>query len=102
MASRLLYVGLFVTLLILVGARPKPEIVDFVDPTYGSIVRQIVKADGQEHNMYVHRSPFNVDNSYLLGIRAALDHTDWRVALYTGAGVFQRNLFSVDAGWNWG
>jgi len=51
--------------------------------------------------MYVHRSPFNVDNSYLLGIRAALDHTDWRVALYTGAGVFQRNLFSVDAGWNW-
>jgi len=101
MASRLLYVGLFVALLVLVGGRPKPEVVDFADPTYGSIVRQLVKTDGQEHNMYVHRSPFNADNSYLLGIRAAPNGAQWKLVLYDGLGYFQRELFAVDDGWNW-
>ncbi len=92
---------------IIAAARLAPSVFDqtivrdFVDPTYGGVVRQLDKADGQEHNIYSTRNVFNADDSYMVGIRADVNHKHWQLVLYDGDGVFIKNLFSVDEGWNW-
>jgi hypothetical protein len=70
-------------------------VVDAADPVYGSRVRQLVKDDGHEHNLYYDRNPWNADNSYMLGVRSDLDQRNWRVVLYDGDGCYLKDLFPI-------
>jgi hypothetical protein len=72
-----------------------PGTLDYPDATYGARVRQIYKPDGHEHNLYHYRTPWNANNTYMVGITEDLDHTDWRVVLSDGNGCFIKELFPV-------
>ncbi|MDP3000436.1 MAG: hypothetical protein Q8N47_23330 [Bryobacterales bacterium] len=69
---------------------------DSADPTYGGRVRQLVKPDGHEHNLYYDRNVWNADNSYMLGVYSDLDQRNWRVVLYNGDGCYIKDLFSIE------
>src|ERR1700758_1767162 len=71
-----------------------PTIQDYVDPTYGSKIRQLRKDDGHEHNFYYYRNPWNSDGSSMLGIQSDLQQKNWHVVLYDGDGNFLKDLFS--------
>jgi hypothetical protein len=77
-----------------------PAIVDFVDATYGSKVRQLRKDDGHEHNFYYVRDPWNADGTCMLGVQSDLEQKNWHVVLYDGDGQFQKDLFSI-AQYDW-
>jgi hypothetical protein len=70
--------------------------VDYADPAYGGRVRQLLKADGHEHNLYYDRNPWNADASRMLGVQSNLEQKNWRVVLYDGDGCFIRELFGID------
>jgi hypothetical protein len=72
-----------------------PNTTDYTDPTYGQKIRQLWKSDGQEHNLYYHRNPWNANNTYMVGIESDLDGQNWWVALYDGAGCFLQELFPI-------
>jgi hypothetical protein len=72
-----------------------PGTLDYTDSTYGGMVRQIYKPDGHEHNLYHFRDPWNATNTYMVGIREDIDHSDWRVVLFDGNGCFIKELFFV-------
>jgi hypothetical protein len=69
--------------------------VDSVDPDYGAQIRQLVKPDGHEHNLYYDRDPWNADQSYMVGIWSDLQQQNWNVVLYDGNGCFLRSLFPI-------
>lgn len=69
------------------------QIVDSVDGTYGSKIRELRKDAGHEHNFYYYRDPWNADGSRMLGIQSDLEQKNWRVCLYDGDGVFLKELF---------
>jgi hypothetical protein len=75
-------------------------IIDYIDPTYGGKVRELLKSDGDEHNIYYHRNPFNADHSYMIGIQSDLSGNNWEVVLYDGDGVLIKTLFSI-AQYDW-
>ncbi len=77
-----------------------PNAHDFIDPTYGGAVRQRVNPTGVQHNIYYWRSPFNADNTYMVGIQSDLDQTNWRVVLYDGNGCFLKELYTL-AEYDW-
>ncbi|MBM4082106.1 MAG: hypothetical protein FJ278_20540, partial [Planctomycetes bacterium] len=91
-------------LLLAQEARPGAEgapaggtsLVDYVDPTYGGKIRQLLKPDGHEHNLYYYRDPWNADGSFMVAVQSDLQQKNWRVALYDGEGRFIRELFSID------
>ena len=70
--------------------------VDYVNPTYGSKIRQLSRPNGHEHNMYYHRNPWNANGSYVIGIQSDLQQKNWRVVLQDGDGCFMKELFTVD------
>jgi len=76
------------------------KIVDYVDPTYGSKIRQLQKDDGHEHNFYYYREPWNADGSYLLGVQSDLQQKNWHVVLHDGDGRFIKDLFTI-AQYDW-
>ena len=80
-----------------ISARPQTcsNAVDFVDPDYGGRIRQLVKPDGHEHNLYYDRDPWNADQSYMLGIQSDLQQKNWNVILYDGDGCFLGSLFPI-------
>lgn len=89
---RLLWFALSAVFLVEVASA---EIVDFIDPTYGTKIRQLRKDDGHEHNFYYYRDPWNADGSRMLGIQSNLEQKDWRVCLYDGDGVFLKELLPI-------
>ena len=80
-----------------IGARPQTckNAVDSADPDHGTQIRQLIKADGHEHNLYYDRDPWNADQSYMLGIWSDLQQKNWSVVLYDGNGCFLRPLFPI-------
>jgi hypothetical protein len=76
------------------------SIIEFVDPTYGSPLRQIFNSAGDEHNIYHYRSVFNADDSRLLAIQTPTGTSDYLVSLYDGEGKFIRRLFT-QAEYDW-
>ncbi len=68
---------------------------DYVDPTYRSPIRQLLKPDGHDHNIYYHRNPWNADNTYMVGIQSDLNQANWRVVLYDGNGCYIKDLFTL-------
>lgn len=79
------------------GTSPSAEsTVDYLDPDYGSKIRQLKNDDGHEHNLYYHRNPWNADNSRMVGVQSDLQQRNWRVVLYDGDGDFIKTLFSID------
>jgi hypothetical protein len=76
------------------GAEP-PRMIDFIDPTYGSSIRQIYNPAGDEHDLYHYRSVFNADNSRMLGIQTPKGSSDYIVTLYDGDGQFLKTLFTA-------
>lgn len=72
------------------------QVVELTDPAYGSVLRQLRKDDGHEHNLYYYREPWNADGSRLLAIQSDLNQQNWRVCLYDGDGVFLKQLYSLD------
>jgi hypothetical protein len=77
-----------------------PEIVDFLDATYGTKVRQLRKDDGHEHNFYYVRDPWNADGRFMLGVQSDLQQKNWHVVLYDGDGRFLKDLFAI-AQYDW-
>jgi hypothetical protein len=75
---------------------PQPKIVDYTDPMYGGKVRQLLKPDGHEHNLYYCRNPWNADSRYLLVVYSDMEQKNWRVALHEGDGRFLKELFTID------
>ncbi|MEK6646185.1 MAG: hypothetical protein AABY84_05900 [Candidatus Firestonebacteria bacterium] len=73
-----------------------PDIVDYIDKTYGAGIRQINNPNGHEHNIYYHRNPWNADNTYLIGIKSDINQKNWKVVLYNGKGCFIKELFSIE------
>jgi len=71
------------------------RMIDFLDPTYGGRIRQIYNPNGDEHNLYHYRTPFNADNSLLLGIETPHGSEEYQVTLYDGDGRFVKKLFTV-------
>lgn len=69
--------------------------VDGVDPDYGGRVRQLVKPDGHEHNLYYDRNPWNADSTRMLGVQSDIDQRNWRVVLYDADGCFIKDLFAI-------
>jgi len=69
--------------------------VDYIDPRYGGRIRQLLKPDGHEHNIYYHRNPFNADGSAMIGVQSDLDQANWRIVLYDGDGCFLRDLYPL-------
>jgi hypothetical protein len=84
-------------LLLLCAAGPVhgDGVVDYTNPTYGGTIRQLLKSDGDEHNIYYHRNPFNADVSLMIGIQTDLSEQNWQVVLYDGNGIFIKTLFSI-------
>jgi len=73
-----------------------PDALDYRDETYGASIRQLVRREGHEHNLYYTRDPWNADGSLMVGIRSDLMQRNWKVALFDGDGCFQKELFSID------
>lgn len=76
-------------------AAPGESLADSVDAAYGSKIRQIKYAGGQEHNFYYYRNPWNADGSRMLTIQSDLDGRNWRVILRDGDGRFEKQLFTT-------
>jgi hypothetical protein len=73
-----------------------PNVVDYVDPTYGAPVRALLSPTENIHNLYYLRNPWNADQTRLLSIRSDLQQRNWRVALYDGNGCYLKDLYPVD------
>ncbi|MBI3952142.1 MAG: hypothetical protein HY314_16970 [Acidobacteria bacterium] len=73
-----------------------PNAVDYIDPTYGSRIRQLEKPDGHEHNLYHYRDPWNANNTYMVGVQSDRQQQNWRVVLYDGDGCFIKQLWTLD------
>lgn len=70
-------------------------VVDYIDPRYDGHIRQLLKGNGHEHNIYYHRNPWNADSSLMIGVQSDLQQQNWRVALYDGDGCFVKELFGI-------
>jgi len=80
--------------------KPCQNVVDIVDPTYRGKIRQMVKPDGHEHNLYYYRNPWNADSTRMVGVHSDLESKNWRVVLYSGDGCFIKDLFPTSQfGW---
>lgn len=75
---------------------PCESAVDSVDAAYGAAVRQLAVPGGHGHNLYYDRDPWNAGSTRMVGIRTDADQRNWRVALYTGDGCYERDLFPID------
>jgi hypothetical protein len=47
--------------------------VDSLDENYGAPVRQLLRPEGREHNLYYSRDPWNADGSLMVGIHSDLE-----------------------------
>jgi hypothetical protein len=70
------------------------EIFEFSDPRYGSRIRQLVNAAGDEHTLYHYRSVFNANNTRFVGIEKTPPAHDYQVTLYDGDGRYLTRLFT--------
>ena len=70
--------------------------VDSLDENYGAPVRQLLRPEGHEHNLYYSRDPWNADGSLMVGIHSDLEQRNWKVVLLDGDGCFLKELFPVD------
>ncbi len=89
--------GVFFSPMGVLAATPCPNANDYIDPTYRSSIRQLLDRNGDEHNIYYFRNPWNADNTYMVGIQSDLNQANWRVVLYDGNGCYIKDLFAVDA-----
>lgn len=80
---------------VLANGNTKTQVIDFVDPTYRGRICQVYNPNGDEHNLYHYRTPFNSDNSSLLGIETPHGTKQYQVTLYDGDGRFLKKLFTV-------
>lgn len=74
---------------------PCPGALEYHDDTYGGQLRQLYEPAGHEHNLYHHRTPWNADNSYMIGVKEDLNNANWKVVLYDGDGCFIKELFPI-------
>ena len=77
------------------AAQSCSNLIEYTDPTYGSVVHHLVDTVGQAHNIYYRHVPFNVDATYMVGIQADISNNNWQVVLYTGDGCQIQVLFPI-------
>ncbi len=91
------YVLISLLLLCLTAQAQEPcaSTIDSVDPVYGGKIRQLVKPDGHEHNLYYYRNPWNADNTLMVGVQTDLTQQIWHVVLYNADGCLIKELFPI-------
>lgn len=71
------------------------NVVDSVNATYHTRIRELRNPDGNEHNLYYDRDPWNADMSYMVGVQSDLQQANAKVVLYNGAGCYLKDLFPI-------
>jgi hypothetical protein len=64
--------------------------------SYGNKITELISTGRNDHNLYYNRSPWNSDNSYMVGIDSDSDSRNWSVMLYDGRGCFIKRLFGIE------